>query len=122
MRQALEKMEFHRYAAVPIIDDGGHYVGTLTEGDMLWKIKNTPGLSFEGTERIPLSAVPRHNTYDSIRINAEIEDLISLAGGQNFVPVVDDEDHFIGIIRRREIINYCADMLSGHKLLKVGGA
>lgn len=119
MRQALEKMEFHRFAAVPIIDDHGRYVGTLTEGDMLWKIKNTPGLSFEGTERIPLTEVPRHNTYDSIRINAEIEDLITLAAAQNFIPVVDDEEHFIGIIRRREIINYCADMLDGRKLKKV---
>lgn len=119
MRQALEKMEYHRYAAVPIINDHGCYVGTITEGDMLWKIKNTPGLSFEGTERIPLSDVPRHNTYDSIRINAEIEDLIILAAAQNFIPVVDDEDHFIGIIRRREIINYCADMFAGRKLKQV---
>jgi CBS domain-containing protein len=46
MRQALEKMEYHRYTAVPLIDDQGKYVGTLTEGDLLWKIKNTPGVNF----------------------------------------------------------------------------
>lgn len=39
MRQALERMEYHRYTAIPLIDDNGKYVGTLTEGDMLWKIK-----------------------------------------------------------------------------------
>ncbi|QJW46814.1 CBS domain-containing protein [bacterium BFN5] len=52
MRQALEKMEYHRYAAIPLIDEQGKYAGTITEGDLLWKMKNTPGLTFAGTERL----------------------------------------------------------------------
>jgi CBS domain-containing protein len=36
-----------------------------------------------------------------------MEDIVSKSMEQNFVPVVDDQDHFIGIIRRREIIDYC---------------
>ena len=39
LRQALEKMEYHQYSAIPMIDRRGHYVGTLTEGDLLWYIK-----------------------------------------------------------------------------------
>ena len=39
LRQALEKMEYHRYQAVPILDDDGKYVGVLTEGDVLWEMK-----------------------------------------------------------------------------------
>ena len=35
LRQALEKMEYHQYSAIPMIDRRGHYVGTLTEGDLL---------------------------------------------------------------------------------------
>ena len=38
---------------------------------------------------------------------ATIEDLIEMSMRQNFVPVVDDEGIFIGIIRRRDIIQYC---------------
>jgi len=34
-----------------------------------------------------------------------------LAIDQNFVPVVDDDDRFIGIIRRKTIIEYCAKLL-----------
>ena len=34
--------------------------------------------------------------------------MLSLAIAQNFVPVVDDSEIFIGIIRRREIIEYYA--------------
>ncbi len=35
MRQALEKMEHHRYTAIPLIDKKGKYVGAITEGDLL---------------------------------------------------------------------------------------
>ena len=59
MRQALEKMEYHRYTAIPLIDDKGRYAGTITEGDLLWKMKNTPGLTFSGAEKITLSDIPR---------------------------------------------------------------
>ncbi|MGE5583433.1 MAG: CBS domain-containing protein [Bacillota bacterium] len=110
MRQALEKMEFHRYAAVPLVDENGKYAGTITEGDLLWKMKNTPGLTFAGTERVWLHEVPRRITNAPVRIHAEMEDLLSLAIVQNFVPVVDDSDIFIGIIRRREIIEYYAKL------------
>lgn len=108
MRQALEKMEYHRYTALPIIDAQGKYVGTLTEGDLLWKMKNTPDLAFETTSHVRLKEIQRRMKNISVRINAQIEDLLSLAIMQNFVPVVDDQDIFIGIIRRREIIEYYA--------------
>jgi len=106
MRQALEKMEYHRYTAVPIVDEEGRYAGTITEGDLLWKMKNTMGLTFVGTERVMLKDIPRQMTNTPVLIDVEIEDLLSVAMIQNFIPVVDDRDFFIGIIRRREIIEY----------------
>jgi CBS domain-containing protein len=112
MRQALEKMEYHRYTAVPLIDEHGKYAGTITEGDLLWKMKNTPGLTFAGTERVMIKEIPQRVTNTPVRIHSEIEDLLSLAIIQNFVPVVDDSEIFIGIIRRREIIEYYAKLSS----------
>ncbi|HBW37107.1 CBS domain-containing protein [Desulfosporosinus sp. BICA1-9] len=111
MRQALERMEYHSYSAVPLIDREGKYVGTITEGDLLWKLKNTPGLTFENTEDIFLSEVEQHVQNLPVTIDAEIEDLISRAVVQNFVPVVDDQQIFIGIVRRREMIEYCSKLL-----------
>ena len=111
MRQALERMEFNRYSAVPLIDDEGKYMGTLTEGDMLWKLKNTPGLTFKNTEKIFLSDIEQHMQNLPVSINAVMDDLISRAVVQNFIPVVDDQNIFIGIVRRREIIEYCAQRL-----------
>ncbi|NLZ93527.1 MAG: CBS domain-containing protein [Firmicutes bacterium] len=106
MRQAMEKMEYHRYSALPLIDQEGRYAGTLTEGDLLWKMKNTPGLTFANTEKILIQEIPRRVKNKPVRIRAKIENLLSLVATQNFVPVVDDHDIFIGIIRRREILNY----------------
>ncbi len=111
MRQALEKMEYHRYTAVPIINDEGKYAGTITEGDLLWKLKNTHDLSFKDTETILLRDIPQRMKNNPVRIDAEIEDLLSLAIVQNFVPVVDDGGFFIGIVRRREIFEYLAELL-----------
>lgn len=108
MRQALEKMEYHRYSAVPLVDEEGRYAGTLTEGDLLWKLKNTPSLDFSNTHKVRLHEVPLHRFNEPVKIDAEIESLFSRAIEQNFVPVIDDHGIFIGIVRRREIIEYCA--------------
>lgn len=108
MRQALEKMEYHSYTAVPLIDEHGKYAGTITEGDLLWKMKNTPGLTFADTEQVMIKDISLRLNNISVRVNTEMEGLLSLAIVQNFVPVVDDGDIFIGIIRRREIIEYYA--------------
>lgn len=111
MRQALERMEYHRYTAVPLLDGEGKYVGTITEGDLLWMLKNTEGLTFENTNKVYLKDIPQRLNNQSVRIDAQIQDLIPLVTMQNFVPVVDDKQVFIGIVRRREVIEYCANLL-----------
>ncbi|MCM0648261.1 CBS domain-containing protein [Clostridium swellfunianum] len=106
MRQVLERMEYHRYTAVPIIDDKGRYVGTITEGDLLWKLKNTPELNIKDTSSVKVSNIERRTNNKPVSINADMESLLNLAINQNFVPVTDDEGIFIGIIKRSDIINY----------------
>ena len=111
MRQALERMERHSFTAVPMVDEQGCYAGTITEGDLLWKLKNTPGLDINGMEKILLKDITQHSINKPVRVDSRIVDLLTLASEQNFVPVVDDQDVFIGIVRRREIIEYCADLI-----------
>ncbi|MDT8716321.1 CBS domain-containing protein [Clostridium sp. 19966] len=118
MRQAMERMEFHSYTAIPIIDDNGKYVGTLTEGDLLWKLKNTPDLNFLNSSKIKLTDINRRTLNKAVSINSDIESLLSLAVNQNFVPVVDDEGVFIGIIKRSDIINYCYKKIAQKSALK----
>lgn len=117
MRQVIERMEHHGYTAIPLIDKNGKYVGTLTEGDLLWKLKNTPDLDFKNTESVRVSDIPRRIVHRSVSINSDIESLVNLAVNQNFVPVTDDNGIFIGIIKRSDIINYCFNEIN--KLKKV---
>lgn len=111
LRQTLEKMEYHRYTAVPIINDDGGYAGTITEGDLLWFIKNHTGMPLEQMNKVKLMDVPRRLQNKTVQIDANMNDLISLAKQQNFVPVVDDRNRFIGIVRRSEIIDYCQKII-----------
>ena len=68
MRQVLERMEHHGYSAIPIIDNDGTYVGTLTEGDLLWKIKNTPGLSFRNTNKVLVKDIERRKKHEKVSL------------------------------------------------------
>jgi len=111
LRQTLERMEHHRYTSVPILDDDGRYAGTVTEGDLLWYMKNNTDLTFEQTHKIKLSDVKLRLAHRAVRIDANMVDLVSLAKLQNFVPVIDDMNRFIGIVRRSDIIDYCEKMI-----------
>lgn len=112
MRQTLEKMEYHRYSSIPIINKEGKYVGTLTEGDLLWTLKNDFSLDLKSVEDVPIMNVKRRKDNAPVSVEANIEDLISKSMNQNFVPVIDDEETFIGIIKRRDIIEYCYNKMS----------
>lgn len=105
MRQAIEKMEYHRYTAIPLIDEEGKYVGTLTEGDLLWKLKNDK-LDFDDVSKIRLPEIKRKVINTPVKIDANMEELMDLALVQNFVPVIDDFGTFIGIVTRQDILSY----------------
>ena len=111
IRQALEKMQIYRYNTIPILDRNGKYVGTLSEGDLLWYIKEHQ-LSFNKTEQVPINKVPRNKDNVSVPINTNMEDIIDVATRQNFVPVLDDFGAFIGIITRKEIFNYMVKQMN----------
>lgn len=107
LRQALEKMEHHSFAAVPIISRAdGHYVGTLTEGDLLWSIKDRGNLSLKSSEDISIMEVRRKWDNEPVDVDVNMEDLLNKAMNQNFVPVIDDRKRFIGIITRKDLIQY----------------
>lgn len=107
MRQGLEKLERSGYTALPVIDREGRYMGALTEGDFLWSLKNKFSLDLKHSEDVPIESVRQRTKFDPISIDSDIEDLISKAMNQNFVPVVDDKGIFIGIITRKDIIGFC---------------
>lgn len=120
MRQAMEKMEHYRYTAIPILNKQGNYAGTLTEGDLLWKLKSCDPLNFRQTQDIMLKDVPLYTNVKTISVDDEIENMIDTSLSQNFVPVVDDFGIFIGIIKRREIIAYLSKLMKAGSKISMG--
>lgn len=113
-RQGLEKMRHHGYTAIPVINREGQYVGTVSEGDFLWKLlahEQAPLMEREmrDLESIPVRDLLKIDTYPSVGITVSMEDLLTNAMNQNFIPVVDDMGSFIGIVTRKDIIRYFAE-------------
>ena len=111
VRQALEKMETAGYAALPILNKRGEYRGTLTEGDLLWALKNMCNMDIRLAEARRVMEISRRKDNIPVRVNTSMHELVSRASSQNFVPVVDDKDTFIGIVTRSNIMKYCFQQL-----------
>ena len=109
IRQALERMESAGYAALPILNKYGEYRGTLTEGDLLWALKNMCYMDIRQAEARRIMEISRRKDNVPVRVTTPMRDLIDRATHQNFVPVVDDKGAFIGIITRKAIIKYCQE-------------
>ena len=111
IRQALEKIESAGYAALPILNKRGEYRGTLTEGDLLWALKNLCYMDMRQAEAHRIMEITHRKDNVPVRVNTDMHDLIERASSQNYVPVVDDKDAFIGIVTRSAIIKYCYQQL-----------
>ena len=116
-RQGLEKMRHHGYTAIPVITREGRYAGTVSEGDFLWKLlpmDHTPLVehTMRDLESIPVRDILRADKYPSVGITVSMEELLTNAMNQNFIPVVDDLGSFIGIVTRKDIIRYFAEQES----------
>ena len=106
IRQSLEKMEFHKYGTIPVIDRrSGKYLYSVREGDFLWYLKDN-NMNFSKLNTKPLKDVPCSRNIVSVSVDADLSELYFLAGSQNYVPVVDDIGVFIGIVTRKSIMNY----------------
>lgn len=111
LRQGLEKMRYHGYTAIPVITRENKYVGTVSEGDFLWYLVDTDGDTLRKTpikdvEDTLMRDVLRIDRNPPVRITAGMDELLQRVMNQNFVPVVDDLGSFIGIVTRRDIIQY----------------
>lgn len=110
IRQGLEKLKRSGYAAIPVVDDEDRYVGVISEGDFLWNIlkhnSNLDEITMKKLEDMTLRDIIQGRNIRPVCIDTDMEQLLGQAQMQNFVPVIDDRDVFIGIITRSDIIKY----------------
>lgn len=119
LQKGFEVFQRYKYTSIPIIDSKGKYIDSISEGDVLWYLKDLISKEQnvdikEKLKFIKMNDIPRAKKCLSVKINANIESLISMSVCQNFVPVVDDDDVFIGIITRSCIIDYCFNTIKSN--------
>ena len=113
IREALERMELSGFAALPIIHkEDGVYRGSLTDGDLLWALKNRCNLDLKEAQSHSIMEIAHRKDYRPVSVSTDMNDLMLKALDQNFVPVVDDRNSFIGIVTRRSILRNYAESLS----------
>ena len=106
IRQGLEKMRIHGYTAIPVIDDNGEYIGTVSEGDFLWHILKYKKEDIKSQEQYSILDIVNEERNRPVKTNVTMDELLLRVMDQNFVPVIDDRNMFIGIITRKDIIKY----------------
>lgn len=106
VRQALEKMRYHSYAAIPVLDEDGVYIGTLRNDDILKYILDKRSFNKGVAERDSVMSILDKEYSLPLYHSASVDELIERVKEHNFVPVVDDRCCFIGIILRRDVLNF----------------
>ncbi|MGI6067118.1 CBS domain-containing protein [Absicoccus porci] len=111
--EALEIFKQYRFTALPVINKEGAYVGTLSEGDFLYYC-----LSHEN-QSVPIKKLIRKNFNPACTITTPVAELFERSLDQNFVPIVDDRNIFIGIVTRKRILTFLMKQLQDHKTKSV---
>ena len=105
-RQGLEKMRYHGYTAIPVLTKQGKYVGTLSEGDLLWNLVDIGGASMEECEDLHIADILKPDRNPPVKITAKADELLEGLMTRNFLPVTDDNGAFIGIVTRNRMLDY----------------
>ncbi len=104
--KVMELLEKSTYTAIPVISQTGQYLGTVSEGDILWTIKSEYQFNEVVFSDVHLSKIAKKHRYQPVKIDEKLDWLIERVMNQNFVPVIDDDDVFIGIVKRKDVLQY----------------
>ena len=111
VRQAIEKIIYHKFTVVPVLSANGEYVGTISEGDVLRYLVAKKGMDKAACESVLIKDIEKYRSYAPVKVDASFEEIYEASLIQNFIPIVDDRNVFIGLIRRKEVVSYIKKMV-----------
>lgn len=104
LEEGLKLMKEHGFTAVPVINIKGEYLGSVSEGDFLWFILKN-GQDENTLKTTLIGDLLREDFMPAVSIDLPVEELFNRSLHQNYVPVVDDRNIFIGIVTRQKILD-----------------
>lgn len=99
--KAVECLMESGYTAVPVIDDNGLYIGTISEGDFLRKVMIT---GRDGLSDFKVGDIVKADVDGAVLNTVTKKDAYERILDRNFLAVIDDRKCFIGIITRKSVI------------------
>ena len=108
IRQGLERFTVHGYTAVPVLNEQEQYIGSVTEGDFLRYLLKIQTTELKTLEQYRIDNIVRRDFCPPLPIDAELDQVVSAALNQNYVPIVDSRKVLSGILTRRILIDYLA--------------
>ncbi|MGX7243447.1 cyclic-di-AMP-binding protein CbpB [Enterococcus quebecensis] len=92
-----------KYSKIPVLDKGDRFVGLISLSDVVDKMFDITSVDFEKLKDFTVADVMEVNV-PVIGEKWELEDVLHLLVDASFLPVVDDNQRFKGIITRKELL------------------
>ncbi|EOH98468.1 CBS domain-containing protein [Enterococcus haemoperoxidus ATCC BAA-382] len=108
-----------KYSKIPVLDKGDRFVGLISLSDVVDKMFDITSVDFDKLQDFTVADVMEVNV-PIIGEQWELEDVLHLLVDAAFLPVVDDNQRFKGIITRKELlkaINHMAHELERKNII-----
>ncbi|MBM7688333.1 CBS domain-containing protein [Enterococcus ureilyticus] len=108
-----------KYSKIPVLDKGDRFVGLISLSDVVDKMFDITSVDFDKLKDFTVADVMEVNV-PIIGEEWELEDVLHLLVDAAFLPVVDDNQCFKGIITRKELlkaINHMAHELERKNII-----
>ena len=108
-----------RLFKIPVLDSEDHLVGLISLSNVVERMMDLTGFSMDNLEGLTAADVMEVNVA-CIKEDGELEDMLHLLVDQAFLPIVNEENIFVGIITRKEIlksVNHLAHELEKRYML-----
>ena len=110
-RKGLEVMQDGVYTVIPVTTRDNIYVGAVSTSDFLWymydgEVDENGNVATKRVKGVRVRDIMKKGTYPAVSITSSLEQLLERIMNQNFVPVVDARNAFIGIVTRHNVLEY----------------
>lgn len=92
-----------RYAKIIVVDNQNHYCGQISLAMITDRLLETERINVDRLQELTVADVMQTDA-PVVKDPADIEEDLHLLIDQSFLPVVDDNDYFCGIVTRREVL------------------
>lgn len=106
IQEGLQLMQKHQFTAMPVVDHDGIYLGTINEGDFLRYFLTHNDIAPDHLMDTEVKHLLREGFNPSVTVETPVDEIFQHSLNQNFVPITDDRQIFIGIVTRKTILAY----------------